>query len=880
MQTHQHNPKETAAETAPANGAKATRNPLQMMALAAQEPVQKKQENHTGLPDNLKTGVENLSGYAMDDVKVHYNSAKPAGLNALAYAQGTEIHLGPGQEKHLPHEAWHVVQQKQGRVQPTMQLKGSVPVNDDQGLEREADAMGERARGLTPPAPVRQPPWRSISLPISPLVQRQIGKNGDGKLVLDTKTNIVYRAQRDKDGYYWLEKHDAEGVLKREIRVAGTDKRYRLLQENEQPQLSVRSDQKNRRVYSQLPWADKPEQFTALHKQSGGKLQADFSYTHMSNALHTALDNEELADEDIDNAITAGAERPLTDGPLKLKPGLDQDLQLIPLHLLKYQEFHTPPTLKSNKRKRENPWRQEELDLTREWMQLPGAAGMRKILPKLESEGEEFSQLRNIYPGPVDVGFPPNTHKTLFSYEHNKGIYLLNRKMLLQAHFERQKIEKPEERETKRRRILTEAYVDTIVGQDNSTAKDEKYLQTTMGLKRLESQNSFDMEESSDGEDRDYREELINWEDYYALEDTSDEDDPDYLEDTGNAEDLEQAMDEEYSVDPEDSIDIEIEGIYDDEDSLIDAHHKHNTFLLALGTQVKLLNRKLLQDEQEIVHAKQQIGKLNTPAPKRSPGRKNNSGAVQQAQERLRKAEASKQKHEKMLDKLEARHKRIFDVAKDKFDETSTLYKNYTAKKKLLEKLPAKEGSKISADDETLKHYKRALNASATLIPIKELRKDKKSFLSGVGEKKLEGAIGSSRKSRAEARNEWAAQYGGVAQYGNSNGNNCLIYAIAYAIGYNIPLDTVTAIREALVRSNLVGVNANGFLPGYPWVIDPIAQHVLGELLAMGRQIEDVSIRIDSVLPGIQPVLAGSTNANAKKVHIFHDSVHYWWLKK
>ena len=106
-------------------------------------PVQRK-PNNTGLPDNLKTGVENLSGYAMDDVKVHYNSDKPVQLNAHAYAQGTDIHLAAGQERHLPHEAWHVVQQKQGRVKPTMQMKGGTQVNDDQGLEREADVMGEQ----------------------------------------------------------------------------------------------------------------------------------------------------------------------------------------------------------------------------------------------------------------------------------------------------------------------------------------------------------------------------------------------------------------------------------------------------------------------------------------------------------------------------------------------------------------------------------------------------------------------------------------------------------------------------------------------------------------------------------------------------------------
>jgi hypothetical protein len=109
-----------------------------------QQPTQKK-ENNTGLPDNLKTGMENLSGMSLDDVKVHRNSDKPAQLQAHAYAQGTDIHLASGQEKHLPHEAWHVVQQKQGRVKPTTQMKGKVNVNDDAGLEKEADVMGVKA---------------------------------------------------------------------------------------------------------------------------------------------------------------------------------------------------------------------------------------------------------------------------------------------------------------------------------------------------------------------------------------------------------------------------------------------------------------------------------------------------------------------------------------------------------------------------------------------------------------------------------------------------------------------------------------------------------------------------------------------------------------
>lgn len=100
--------------------------------------------NNTGLPDNLKSGIESLSGMSMDHVNVHYNSDKPAQLNAHAYAQGADIHVAPGQEQHLPHEAWHVVQQAQGRVNPTTQMKGT-SVNDDVGLETEADVMGAKA---------------------------------------------------------------------------------------------------------------------------------------------------------------------------------------------------------------------------------------------------------------------------------------------------------------------------------------------------------------------------------------------------------------------------------------------------------------------------------------------------------------------------------------------------------------------------------------------------------------------------------------------------------------------------------------------------------------------------------------------------------------
>jgi Domain of unknown function (DUF4157) len=110
--------------------------------------VAQQRKNQTGLPESLKTGIENLSGVSMDGVETHFNSTKPAELKALAYTQGRDIYVGPGQERHLPHEAWHVVQQSQGRVQPTTQAAG-VSVNDDESLEQEADVMGAKALQMT-----------------------------------------------------------------------------------------------------------------------------------------------------------------------------------------------------------------------------------------------------------------------------------------------------------------------------------------------------------------------------------------------------------------------------------------------------------------------------------------------------------------------------------------------------------------------------------------------------------------------------------------------------------------------------------------------------------------------------------------------------------
>jgi hypothetical protein len=125
----------------------AARLPVQRQGLEEEEePLQGAfaANDSGGLPAQLRSGVEALSGVSMDGVRVHRGSPAPAQVGAHAYAQGDEIHLAPGQERHLPHEAWHVAQQRQGRVRATTEV-ADAPVNDDAGLEREADTMGARA---------------------------------------------------------------------------------------------------------------------------------------------------------------------------------------------------------------------------------------------------------------------------------------------------------------------------------------------------------------------------------------------------------------------------------------------------------------------------------------------------------------------------------------------------------------------------------------------------------------------------------------------------------------------------------------------------------------------------------------------------------------
>lgn len=103
--------------------------------------------NPTGIPTIMKAQFESLSGLSFDDVRIHYNSSKPAQLQALAYTQGNHVYMAPRQEKHLGHELGHIIQQKQGRVISTSRIN-QFPLNDDERLEEEATRYSHMAMQL------------------------------------------------------------------------------------------------------------------------------------------------------------------------------------------------------------------------------------------------------------------------------------------------------------------------------------------------------------------------------------------------------------------------------------------------------------------------------------------------------------------------------------------------------------------------------------------------------------------------------------------------------------------------------------------------------------------------------------------------------------
>lgn len=125
----------------------------QLQAGADQHTTQLKDEREgtSGMDNDLATGVEQEFAketgkqVSLAGTKVTKNSSKPADVNAEAVAQGNEVDLAAGKGQHEGHELTHILQQKADMVKPTKTVNGT-PVNDDRGLEAQADRIGAKAK--------------------------------------------------------------------------------------------------------------------------------------------------------------------------------------------------------------------------------------------------------------------------------------------------------------------------------------------------------------------------------------------------------------------------------------------------------------------------------------------------------------------------------------------------------------------------------------------------------------------------------------------------------------------------------------------------------------------------------------------------------------
>mgnify|MGYP001152799201 CR=1 FL=1 len=189
---------------------------------AKQKPIQAKQrpvQRNTGSSSaggntneaQVKSNVSALMGTDVSDAKVHYNSNKPAQLQAEATAQGNQVHLAPGKEQHLGHELTHIAQQKQGRVQANFQANNGVGINNDPKLEKEADNIGAQAQSGKPiQAKAITSGKHNTDQPMQ--LKFRPGKIIGNELVGVHKSN--YKDVEENKGIYFLSKRPSQVTVK------------------------------------------------------------------------------------------------------------------------------------------------------------------------------------------------------------------------------------------------------------------------------------------------------------------------------------------------------------------------------------------------------------------------------------------------------------------------------------------------------------------------------------------------------------------------------------------------------------------------------------------------------------------------------------------
>lgn len=177
--------------------------------IAGHHATSENETRNEQLPIQLQANLEQAFGHDFSDVQIHQNSKEAVAMNAHAFTKGNDIHFAPGTfnpysnqgQQLIGHEFTHVAQQRNGVVSATRTLGKGLEVNDNRGLEYEADSFGQKAvKGET------------INKYQSPVFSGQ-----PGSAVLKNSSKVVQRSVKTFGGewstdYYTLKKDEANGV--------------------------------------------------------------------------------------------------------------------------------------------------------------------------------------------------------------------------------------------------------------------------------------------------------------------------------------------------------------------------------------------------------------------------------------------------------------------------------------------------------------------------------------------------------------------------------------------------------------------------------------------------------------------------------------------
>lgn len=233
-------------------------------------------EYRTGIPTQFRLRMEHSTGLTFDDVRIHYNSERPAALQALAYTQGSQVYLGQGQEHCLPHELGHVVQQKLGVVRANASING-LAANTDERLEQEADRMFQSGN----PVQKKRMPGNQGQIPVVQrfkFVQDKQYRMTDANLGYDKSVYDSYKNWEENDqldslpGNFIWSFMDAFLQLNRKVAQLGVRQRYRVQSSDEEGKQiwftveveasDVKANSVNQQIWIDLPDYATGDQFT------------------------------------------------------------------------------------------------------------------------------------------------------------------------------------------------------------------------------------------------------------------------------------------------------------------------------------------------------------------------------------------------------------------------------------------------------------------------------------------------------------------------------------------------------------------------------------------------------------------------------------------